>query len=432
LLVGAASAALLGTAVPVSAATNPELPGVAISPSASQAVDSFYASRHGAPLWLRSGADSPAARELIGVLDRAPLDGLDNGPALAAKAEAMIANAQAGNPAALGAADRLLSAAWVSYVQALEQPPSGMIYADSSVMPRRSSPMQILQSAASAQSLAGHVRSISQVNPIYAQLRDAAWAQMQSNGGSLDPRVLTSLDRARERPSQSKYVMIDAAAARLYMIEDGHVVGSMKVVVGKAGPHTQTPMLASTIYYETLNPYWHVSPDLVQSLTAKNVLEQGVSYLTSHGYQVMPADPNDDSLLDPTKVDWHAVADGSLKVRVRQLPGPANSMGRVKFGFPNAYDIYLHDTPVKELFTQDDRDLSHGCIRLQDAETLARWMLGRTPEVATNAPEQNVALPTPVPIYVTYLTAQAHDGQLSFVDDVYGRDARAEQVAALR
>jgi murein L,D-transpeptidase YcbB/YkuD len=432
LLVGAACAALLGTAVPVSAATTPELPGVAISPSARQAVDSFYASRHGAPLWLRSGADSPAARELIGALDRAPLDGLDSGPALAAQAEAMIANAQAGNPAALGAADRLLSAAWVSYVQALQQPPSGMIYADSWVMPRRSSPMQILQSAASAQSLAGHVRSISQVNPIYAQLRDAAWAQMQSNGGSLDPRVLTSLDRARERPSQSKYVMIDAAAARLYMIEDGHIVDSMKVVVGKAGPHTQTPMLASTIYYETLNPYWHVTPELVRTLTAKNVLEQGVSYLTSHGYQVMPADPNDDSLLDPTKVDWHAVADGSLKVRVRQLPGPANSMGRVKFGFPNAYDIYLHDTPVKELFTQDDRDLSHGCIRLQDAETLARWMLGRTPEVASNAPEQNVALPTPVPIYVTYLTAQAHDGQLSFVDDIYGRDAQAERMAALR
>ena len=148
LLVGAACAALLGTAVPVSAATTPELPGVAISPSASQAVDSFYASRHGAPLWLRGGADSAAARELIGVLDRAPLDGLDSGPALAAQAEAMIANAQTGNPAALGAADRLLSAAWVSYVQALQQPPSGMIYADSWVMPRRETPMQIrLQTA---------------------------------------------------------------------------------------------------------------------------------------------------------------------------------------------------------------------------------------------------------------------------------------------
>lgn len=432
LLAGAACAALLGTTVPVSAATTPEVPGVAIYPSANQAVDSFYASRHGAPLWLRSGADSPAARELIGVLDRAPLDGLDSGPALAAQAEAMIASAQAGNPAALGAADRLLSAAWVSYVETLQQPPTEMIYADSWVMPRRTTPMQILQSAASAQSLAAHVRSISQVNPIYAQLRDAAWAQMQSSGGAMDPRVLTSLDRARERPFQQKYVMIDAASARLYMIQDGHIVDSMKVVVGKAGAGTQTPMLASTIYYETLNPYWHVTPELVRTLTAKNVLEQGVSYLTSHGYQVMSADPDDDSLLDPAKVDWHAVADGSLKVRVRQLPGPANSMGRVKFGFPNAYDIYLHDTPVKELFTQDDRDLSHGCIRLQDAEKLARWMMGGEPQTASAGPEQNVALPTPVPIYVTYLTAQAHDGQLSFVDDIYGRDTQAERMAALR
>src|SRR6185503_19583678 len=237
---------------------------------------------------------------------------------------------------------------WVSYVQILQRPPSGMIYADQWVMPRRDSPMQILQRAATAASLASYVRSVSQVNPLYAQLRDAAWAQMQSNGDSLDPRVLTSLDRARERPFQDKYVMVDAAAARLYMIEGGRVVDSMKVVVGKAGPHTQTPMMSSTIYYATLNPYWHVDAELVRSLIAKNVLEQGLGYLKTHGYQVMPADPNDDTLLDPAKVDWHAVADGSLQVRVRELPGPANSMGRVKFGFPNAYDIYLHDTPSKD------------------------------------------------------------------------------------
>jgi murein L,D-transpeptidase YcbB/YkuD len=146
----------------------------------------------------------------------------------------------------------------------------------------------------------------------------------------------------------------------------------------------------------------------------------------------MPADSSDDTLLDPTKVDWHAVADGTQEVRVRQLPGPANSMGHVKFGFPNNYDIYLHDTPVKELFAQDDRTISHGCIRLQDAETLARWMLGRDPQAASSQPEQNVQLPTPVPIYVTYLTAQAQNGQLSFVDDIYGRDEQAMRMAALR
>jgi murein L,D-transpeptidase YcbB/YkuD len=426
LLAGAACAALMGLCVPASAATSPELPGAAIQVSPS--VDAFYASRHGAPLWLRSGADSSAARTLIGVLERSPIDGLGNGPAMAAQAQALMMRAQAGDRAALGAADRLLSAAWVSYVETLQRPPTGMIYADSWVMPRRDSPSQILLRAASAPSLAAYVRSVSDVNPIYARLRDAAWAQAQASGGAVDPRVLTSLDRARERPFQHKYVMVDAAAARLYMIEDDRIVGSMKVAVGKPGAKTQTPMLASTIYYATVNPYWHVGPELVRSLIAKNVLDQGVAYLKRQGYQVMPADPNDDRLLDPTAVDWHAVADGSMQVRVRQLPGPANSMGHVKFGFPNAYDIYLHDTPVKELFAQDDRTISHGCIRLEDAQRLERWMLDGAPQTASG-PEQNVALPTPVPIYVTYLTAQVNDGQLAFVDDIYGRD---QQIAALR
>ena len=147
------------------------------------------------------------------------------------------------------------------------------------------------------------------------------------------------------------------------MIEDGQIVGSMKVVVGKADPATQTPMLASTIYYATLNPYWHVSPEMVRSLTAKNVLEQGIGYLTSRGYQVLPADGR-----RVARSGEGRLARGrqrQLKVQVRQLPGPANSMGQMKFGFPNASDIYLHDTPRKALFAQDDRDLSHGCIRLR-------------------------------------------------------------------
>jgi murein L,D-transpeptidase YcbB/YkuD len=135
-------------------------------------------------------------------------------------------------------------------------------------------------------------------------------------------------------------------------------------------------------------------------------------------------------LLDPAKVDWRAVADGREIVRVRQLPGPLNSMGQLKIGFPNGSDIYLHDTPKKDLFAQDDRNLSHGCIRLEDAERLGRWLMGRDPQTASTEPEQHVLLPKPVPIYLTYLTAQVDGGQLSFVDDIYGRDG--EQVATLR
>jgi murein L,D-transpeptidase YcbB/YkuD len=307
-----------------------------------------------------------------------------------------------------------------------------MTYADQWVAPRRFTPGQILAVAAAAPSLPAHVRTVSSVNPLYAQLRDAAWAQMQSSGGQLDPRVFSSLERARNAPFQNRYVMVDAGAAQLYMIEDGRIADSMKVIVGTADD--PTPMMASTIYYATLNPYWHVAPDLIRSLIAPNVLSQGVQYLKRQGYQVQSADPTDDRLLDPSSIDWQSVADGRQQLRVRQLPGPANSMGRIKFGFPNSTDIYLHDTPVKEKFAEADRTLSHGCIRLEDAERLGRWMMGREPQTASNAPEQNVALPTPVPIYVTYLTAQPNGGgQLSFVDDTYGLDAqRLAQVAALR
>jgi murein L,D-transpeptidase YcbB/YkuD len=431
ILAGVACAALTALSLPAQAATNPQIPSAASYDAPDAAIAAFYASRAGGPLWLRNGADGSAARELIGVLRRAALDGMPSGPALADQAQALLSRAEAGDPAALAAVDRLLSTAWVQYVEALQTPPSGMTYADQWVAPRRDSPGTILTRAAAAPSLAAYVRKVSEVNPLYAQLRDAAWAAAQANGGQLDPRVPASLDRVRDVPPDGRYVMVDTAGARLYMIEDGRIVDSMKVIVGKADPSTQTPMLGSTIYYATLNPYWHVSGDMVRSLIARNVLDQGLGYIRTHGYQVLAPDGSG-LLLNPAKVDWRAVAAGRETVQVRQLPGPGNSMGRIKIPFPNGSDIYLHDTPNKALFAQDDRTLSHGCIRLEDAERLGRWLLGRDPQAASRDPEQNVLLPRPVPIYVTYLTAHVQDGRLSFVDDIYSRDSERQQVAALR
>jgi len=421
ILAGAACAALIALSSPVRAAQSPQADDAAVA--------SFYAARAGAPLWIRNGADSSAAREFIGILRRAALDGMPSGPVLADQAQALLSRAQGGDPAALDAADRLLSAVWVQYVEALQTPPAGVTYADNWVVPRRDSAGSILARAAAAPSLTAYVRSISQVNPIYAELRDAAWSTAQANGGQLDPRVLASLDRARDVAPNRRYVMIDTAGARLYMIEDGRIVDSMKVIVGKADASTQTPMLASTIYYATLNPYWHVSADMVRSLIARNVLDQGLGYLRSHGYQVLAADGSSE-LLNPAKVDWHAVAAGRQLVHVRQLPGPYNSMGRIKIPFPNAGDIYLHDTPNKDLFAQDDRTLSHGCIRLEDAKRLGEWLLGHDVQASSPDPEQNVLLPTPVPIYVTYLTAHVEDGRLTYSDDIYRRDAQL--VATIR
>ncbi len=202
-------------------------------------------------------------------------------------------------------------------------------------------------------------------------------------------------------PLRGRYVLVDAASARLYMFEDGRVRDSMRVIVGK--PTAATPELRSSLSYATLNPYWHVPTDLARSLTAPNVLKYGASYLKERGYEVLSKFGPGGRVIDPQSVDWQAVADGSATAYVRQKPGPANSMGEMKFSLAAGGQIYLHDTPRKELFEAADRSLSAGCVRLEDADRFARWLIGNDPSLVSDEPEQHVALPGAVPISITYL-----------------------------
>jgi murein L,D-transpeptidase YcbB/YkuD len=218
-------------------------------------------------------------------------------------------------------------------------------------------------------------------------------------------------------PQRGRYVLVDAASARLFMVENGQVRDSMKVIVGKA--EAQTPTIASQIYYATLNPYWNVPDDLARTIIAPNVLKYGVSYLRDKRYEVLDSFGEHANKIDPKDVDWKAVAAGRRTVKVRQLPGAGNSMGEVKFGFPNAHGIFLHDTPKKELFQNAERSLSNGCVRLEDAPRLARWLLGRDPSALdADVPEQHVALPRATPIFITYLNGNADQvasaSQMSF------------------
>ena len=224
--------------------------------------------------------------------------------------------------------------------------------------------------------------------------------------GTIAPQLYVDSVAGAQIPRHGPYVLVDANSARLYMIEDGHVQDSMRVIVGK--PDTPTPELKDVLNYETLNPYWHVPADLTKSLVAASVLKQGPSYLTSHGYEVVSAFAHDAQVIAPQNIDWKAVAAGSAKIYVRQLPGPANSLGHFKFDLPNGDGIYLHDTPKKELFAQDERNLSHGCVRLEDAQRLAKWLLGKDPP-ANSGPEENILLPHPVPITISYLDPRSQN-----------------------
>ena len=247
------------------------------------------------------------------------------------------------------------------------------------VQPRRQSAHDILALAGAAKSLTDYVRTISDVSPLYASLRDAAWQQHEAWGSSPDPRVLASLDQARTLPARGRYVLVDAATQTLSMVEDGHVADTMKVIVGKPG--SQTPMIASVIYAATLNPYWHVPVDLEHKLIAPRVVAQGINYLKVHHYEIFSSFDADAQAIAPSRRRLESGRRWHTTVAMRQLPGPANSMGQMKFAFANESGVYLHDSPEKDLFAKDQRDLSNGCIRLEDASRLGRWLLGRDPKL---------------------------------------------------
>ena len=387
--------------------------------TASSDVESYYA-RRSSPLWFSSGAPTAAANALPSILRRAQVDGLVTGPVLAMQVELAIRTA-AQDPGLAMQMDRVLSSAWVRYVQALEAPMPGFEYGDEWRPPRTENAIDILnRGAESQQLLLQQVLKTASVNPVYSALRDAAWNGSLSSGNAPSAAILANLARVRILPPPGKFLLVDARGARLFMFDQGQLVDSMRVIAGK--PETPTPLVVGTIYEVTLNPYWNVPEDLVRRLIAPRVLAQGGAYLKDHHYQLVTRYDSAATELSPASVDWNAIADGRAQVLVRQLPGPANSMGKLKFGFYNAEEIYLHDTPDKALFQEKERLLSNGCIRLEDAQRLGRWLLDRDPQTGSTEPDTHQRLAQPVPIYVTYLTVRADDGKLELIADIYGRD----------
>ena len=240
-------------------------------------------------------------------------------------------------------------------------------------------------------------------------------------------RIAINVERAYRLPTMrtfDRYVIVDSGAAEAYLVDRDRIADGMRVIVGS--PKTKTPMMAVLMDKAKANPYWHVPPELIRSLTAKKVKEQGLSYFDDFHYEVLSGWNAGARVIDPKTVNWAAIRTGKQQptVMVRQLPGPWNSMGEMKFEMPNDFGIYLHDTPVKELFAKNDRWISNGCVRLEDYRRFASWVFGRMPPVASSR-EQIIPLPREVPIYLTYLTVESGPNGITFRPDPYGFDALA-------
>ena len=228
-------------------------------------------------------------------------------------------------------------------------------------------------------------------------------------------QLLINLERMRWMPSEpaGKFILVNIPEFVLHVMEDGKKVFDMKIVVGKEGHNTM--MFTKTLNQVVFSPYWNVPPSIVE----KELLPE------------MAKDPN-----YLTSQDMEIIGERDGIPEIRQLPGEKNSLGKVKFLFPNSYNIYFHDTPAKSLFEKNRRAYSHGCIRLSEPEKMAQYLLQNDPawdeakiEQAMNAgKEKYVKLKEPVSVFITYYTAWVdEDGKLNFRADIYNHDEEIER-----
>ncbi len=221
-------------------------------------------------------------------------------------------------------------------------------------------------------------------------------------------QIATNMERHRWLPRAlgQRYVYVNVPSFRLDAYDSGQRALSMRVIVGADYKEKSTPVFSDVMRTVVFRPYWRPTPDIIKK-------------------EILPKIKTDTTYLRRNDMEW-AKEDGARVLR--QRPGPHNSLGLVKFLFPNDYNIYLHDTNEKSLFGKSVRAESHGCIRVQHPDSLAEFVLGWTSDSVTAAMQsgkdnRSVTLPQRLPVYIVYFTAYARDGDLHFANDVYNRDS---------
>jgi L,D-transpeptidase YcbB len=227
---------------------------------------------------------------------------------------------------------------------------------------------------------------------------------------------------------ERRHILVNIADFTLNLYEDGELLLSRPVIVGRT--YRQTPAFNSRITALVLNPGWNV-PHSIATRDLLPEIRKNPATLAQMGLRVL-RDWKTGVEIDPAAIDWPSLSPERFPYRLHQDPGPANALGRVKFFLPNAYGVYLHDTPARELFRPATRTFSSGCIRLARPLELAVYLLQGTPLASLDAlsaeiaggKTQTLAIPSPVAIYIVYLTAWVDpEGSIQFRRDVYRRDS---------
>jgi murein L,D-transpeptidase YcbB/YkuD len=227
---------------------------------------------------------------------------------------------------------------------------------------------------------------------------------------------------------EQRSIFVNIANFRLYVVDNGRTVLSMKVVVGK--PYWDTPVFTSKMTYLIINPSWNV-PDSIARREILKEIRKDPDYLGKENIQVLKGWGSREEEIDPEKIDWSRITPENLPYRFRQEPGPLNPLGRLKFMLPNKFNVYLHDTSARSLFSSNVRAFSHGCTRIEKPLELADYLLRDDPAwtrdkllaAIDDGTEQKINILHPLNVHFLYLTSWVDEkGTVQFRKDIYGRD----------
>ena len=243
-------------------------------------------------------------------------------------------------------------------------------------------------------------------------------------------QVILNMERWRWLPKKFEpdYLIVNIPEYRMRVFEQGKEALTMRVIVGKT--LNATPVFSDKMEYVVLSPYWNVPYSIINK-ELRSHLMANPHYLDRLDMEVVKGYGRKATVIDPATVDWAGVTQDNFKYTLRRRPGPKNDLGEVKFIFPNSNDIYLHDTPHDELFSETKRNFSHGCVRLEEPVKLADYLLRNDPrwspaairDTIAERKEKYITLKQKLPVYLVYLTAWADaDGHAHFRDDIYSHD----------
>lgn len=411
----------------------------------SSAVYKFYAKRQFIPAWWNHKRPSPQADTLFQIIQHSRYYGLMRDHYHAAELGRLFYDSAFENDDVIRRSDMLLTDAFVSIMRDLRF--GRRSHLDTALRHSQHSmdsmAVAVLNASISRNEIRSFLEEQEPARDQYKYLRKAVKALIDTSSVELRTRLISSvvedstkesqqlstievnLDRWRKETELSgRFIFVNIPDYSLELVEGDTVAFKSKVIVGSG--KNQTPELDGLIRSFIIYPYWNVP----RNIAVNEILPQAKRdslYLRNHNYEILAPDG---TVLNPDSIPWPSLHRNNFPYTFRQTQGLHNALGLVKFWFANPYAVYLHDTNARLLFSRKKRAISHGCVRVEHAMELGRFLL-RDNEIVSPEDldqylefEQQMAVKIKdIPIHIRYFTCMYRDGRLEFYDDVYGKDA---------